>query len=314
MNRKALLKSGFNGSEKLTMKNPEYRNFFKNFIFGLLRSDLGKEDITTNSLIRKDQKANAFIISKESGILAGIEEFVWFYEQNGMKVKRMKEDGEHVRRNEKILEIYGSLKKILCLERVGLNLLQRMSGIASLTKELVERAKKANPNISVAATRKTPWGLLDKKSVFLGGGLTHRLNLSEAILIKDNHLESLRKGTKNPIDLSIERVWKIRNSNFIEIEVKDKEQALRSAKKFKEMQTSKRRTCVIMLDNIKPKRIKQIISELKKRNLYDFVLLEASGGINPTNISEYAKSGVDVLSLGYLTHSPRALNISEIIR
>ena len=205
---------------------------------------------------------------------------------------------------------------ILYLERTGLNLLQRMSGIATETSEIVGKSKRKG--FAITATRKTHWGYFDKKAVTVGGGYSHRLGLHESFLIKDTHLGMLKKQkVENPINVALEKAWKRRNrSVFIEIEVKNVQESIRAAKKFKELQDSTeddKRPCVIMLDNMSPEDIRKTIDELKKNGLYDHVLLEASGEINKDNIVEYAKTGVDVCSLGYLTHSPKSINISQTV-
>ena len=183
-----------------------------------------------------------------------------------------------------------------------------MSGIATTTHDLLKKIKNKVP---LASTRKVEWRYLDKKAVYIGGGLTHRLALWESILIKDNHLDVLRKeNVKDVINTAIQRAWKNRKKAvFIEIETSDEKQALRAAEKFKELNVQKKVPCFIMLDNMSPIMVKKIITKLKKNKLLEYVLIEASGGITPENIKSYANAGADVLSLGYLTTASKSLDV-----
>jgi nicotinate-nucleotide pyrophosphorylase (carboxylating) len=183
-----------------------------------------------------------------------------------------------------------------------------MSGIATETKRLVDLIEDSGTKI--AATRKTLWRYLDKKAVYVGGGLTHRLGLWDSILIKDNYLQALRtKGESKPVEKSLVKTAEFASKvDFIEIEVANQEEALAAARKFKQLKLKK--PCIIMLDNWNPNEIVQMTEKLRKARLYDYVLLEASGNITPENIKEYAETGIDVISLGYLTHSARILDMS----
>ena len=203
----------------------------------------------------------------------------------------------------------GNEKNILKLERSVLDILSRMSGIATLTYDLI---KKVKGRVAIAPTRKTLWRYLDKKAVYIGGGLTHRLALWESILIKDNHINALRKEkTGNAIETALDRAWKSRKDGiFVEIEVFNEKQAIAAAKKFRELKAKSNNVpCLIMMDGIKPGLVRKTVKKLKMKKLFSHVLIEASGGINPGNIREYAKTGVDVLSLGYLTSSSKSLDI-----
>jgi nicotinate-nucleotide pyrophosphorylase (carboxylating) len=315
MNRKKVLLSAFQRGHLLTLKNKYYKSWIDKFIVGETRGDIGSGDITSDAVIgKKNPKARAIIKTREQGIVAGVEEAVFLYKSYGLKVKQFKKDGQLMKKGDKILELEGGEKELLKMERSGIDVLQRMSGIATLTYNLL---KKTNKKVMIAPTRKTHWRYMDKKAVYVGRGLTHRLALWESILIKDNHLTALRReGVKDVIGTALERAWKQKNKGvFVEIEVDNNKDALRAAKKFKELQKNLSKPCLIMLDNMSPKQTKLILADLKRKNLYNHVLFEASGGINPKNIKAYSKTGVDVLSLGYLTHSSRSLNIKqEIIR
>ena len=168
----------------------------------------------------------------------------------------------------------------------------------------------------VVATRKTPWGPLDKRAVHLGGGGTHRLGLWEAILIKGNHLKALGGPSERVFEEALEKAWGLRGrAAFIEVEVSSLEAALQAARIFKQLQTPDPRPqtpVILMLDNVPPDEVRKITSTLRVEGLYPHVLLEASGGIDEGNLLAYAESGVDAVSLGSLTHSARALNLHQV--
>jgi len=212
----------------LRIKNKEYAKFVNDLIKILLKQDINKGDITSNSLI-KNKGITAFIVAKEEGTVAGLEEFSLI--NKDLKLKFFKKDGDKIKAGDILIEIKGNAKKILERERVSLNLLQRMSGISTLVSEL---NKKLNNKIKLAATRKTLWGLLDKKAVSIGGGLTHRLNLNDGIIIKDNHLKILNGNFESIINSVKDK------SKYIEIEVEDKKQALAAAKTIAKIMENKK--------------------------------------------------------------------------
>jgi nicotinate-nucleotide pyrophosphorylase (carboxylating) len=304
-------------SNQLNIKNKQYRSFVEDLINKQLKEDIGKGDITTDSLI-DNKKIKVKITAKQDGIIAGIEELSLI---DGFKIKKYKKEGDKVKNNDIILEIEGNAKKILSYERTLLNIMQRMSGIATLTYNL---NKKIGNNCFIAGTRKTILGLLDKKAVSVGHGLTHRLNLNDFILIKDNHLKILNHN--------IEKALKLANKNktkYIEIEVKNEKEALRAAKTISNFKFNK--MFAILFDNMKCSMIKNTINKInnlinkktinniKNKNynnkkLKNKILFEASGNINEKNIKEYSKTGVDVISLGMLTHSVKAFDLSLEIK
>ena len=293
----------------LNPKNKFYRDWINKFIVGETKGDIGSGDITSDSVLENGEKIRAMIYSRSDGIVAGIEEVSLLLKDSKIKIKQLKKDGRKIKKGSKIFLLEGNEKNILKLERSVLDILSRISGIATLTNNLIKKIKN---KVAVAPTRKTHWRYLDKKAVYIGGGLTHRLALWESILIKDNHLSALKiEKVKDIVGTALERAWKNRNKgNFIEIEIANENQAIRAAEKFKELKTNGNDIpCLIMLDNIKPGSIKKVIKELKRKNLFQEVLIEASGGITPGNIAKYAKTGVDVVSLGYLTTSSSSLNI-----
>ena len=334
------LQSAYDYAHVLTMENEEYRKKVSEFLEKELQEDLDglesihlSSDLTTNALFSDNKTATAYIKAKQDGVIAGLDEVSSFYEDHGLEVEMYKEDGSEIRKGEKIMEIKGSTKTLLNLERTGLNLLQRMSGIATTTKNLTDKVN--NYDTVIVATRKTQNRYLDKRAVSLGGGLSHRLGLYDGIMIKDTHLDSLkREGVKDVIEESIERASNyISNGDlkFIEIEVSNLEETLKAGKKFRDLIYSaadkfyKDPTVpdkmeyihptphIIMLDNMTPSEIKKVISRLKKEQLRDYVLLEASGMINESNVHKYAKAGVDIISLGCLTHSVKSLDLSQKI-
>jgi len=269
-----------------------------NKIYKFLQEDIGQGDITT-TLIPSDTIIEAEVIAKEDGIVAGIEESVAFLQSQDFQVKPLVSDGESIKKNTVILRIVGNARTLLSAERTLLNLLSRMSGIATKTHILIEKTRNANYKTRVACTRKVAPGLLyfDKKATMLGGGDTHRLHLDDMVLIKDNHLVII-----GDIGGAVKKAREtVSFSKKIEIEVSSVDQALEAAKAGVD---------IIMLDNFSPRKIREAINLLKKRGLRDKVLIEASGGINEQNILEYAATGVDIVSLGEITDSAKALDIS----
>jgi nicotinate-nucleotide pyrophosphorylase (carboxylating) len=319
MTRKDLLTRGFKRGDGLVLSNPTYLTWVKRFTEDVLAQDLGaRGDITTTALFgERTAPARAVVRAKDDGVVAGLAEATWFYKHHGITVILHKRDGDPVCVGDCILELKASEKRLLETERTGLKVLQRMSGIASMTHRLITLLKAAGADTLVTATRKTHWPLLDKKAVCVGGGGTHRLGLWESILIKDNHLEGLqREGHHDDyVQEALTRAWPHRDlTAFIEIEVEDEANALTAAQTFNALQgPTDVRPCVIMLDNMLPPQIRGVITALKARGLYDRVLLEASGGITPGNLIDYARTGVDILSVGALTHSPQALDLNQTL-
>ena len=308
--RNKLVLEFWDRSKELNIKNKKYKSYVEKFFKEKLEQDVGKGDITTNSLISKNKNVKTFVIARENGILAGMEEVSLLI--NVFKVKKYKKDGDKVKNNDKILEIYGNARKILNYERTLLNILQRMSGIATLTYETKKPVKN---NCFIAGTRKTLFPLFDEKALSVGGALTHRLDLSSAILVKDSHLEVLNDDVKKAVIL----VSKNKKTKYIEIEVKNEKEALEAAETIIKLKSKK--LFAIMFDNMKPSIIKKTIIKIhnliNKNSIHNdkkIILFEASGGINQENIKEYAKTGVDIISLGILTHSAKTLNISLEIK
>jgi len=269
----------------------------------ILAEDIGQGDITTAVIAPAEKMVEAHIIMKENGIAAGIEEAQVLLESLGLKVEILTADGAHVKAGTVLMKIFGDARTILTAERTVLNILSRMSGIATTTRMLVEEVKKTKLKTKVACTRKTAPGLLylDKRAVLIGGGDTHRLHLDDMILIKDNHI-AVAGSIKRAVAKARE---KASFSKKIEVEVAKVEDSLTAAKAGAD---------IIMLDNFTPKNIRKTIELLKKKGFYGKVLLEASGGITTKNFMDFASTGVDIISLGEITASPKTLDISlEII-
>ena len=316
--RQERLRRAFFRGESLNLENAEYLRLVRAFLDELLASDVGSGDLTVSALELADQHASAKILAKEDGVIAGVAEFCWLLSRDDLEVKVLKQDGEAIEVGGIVLEIEGRRADLLAHERVGLNLLQRLSGIASATQHLQELVHRRNPDAQVVATRKTPWGLLDKRAVHLGGGGTHRLGLWDAILVKNNHLALLADREEDAVRMAVERAWGARGSAaFIEVEVRSKEAALAGAAAFRRMQESSPAETdgycpgFLLLDNMPPAKISATLVALRAQNLLDHVLIEASGNISESNIEEYATCGADALSMGALTHSARALDLCE---
>ena len=263
----------------------------KKELLRFLAEDIGKGDISSALLPRKKIKAR--IISRQNAIIAGVKFAKQIFELKGCRVRILKKDGTRVKSNQTILEISGTPQKILSCERTALNLLSRMSGIATQTSELVKKIPSKKTRLY--ATRKTAPGLrfFDKEAVMIGGGEKHRMSLDEMVMLKDNHL-SLE---------SLERLVKKAKSKHkkIEVEVENQKDAILAAKSGAD---------IIMLDNFSPKNISATISKLKKLDLRKKVKLEASGGINKNNISQFAKTEVDMISVGPITNAVSGIDLS----
>jgi len=310
MDKKELILEAYNRSEFLNLENPVYLNRVKDFTQNWLQEDVGSGDVTTKALLLKHNKVTATIKAKSSGIIAGIKEAQWFYNNHNIKVKAVQTDGRTVTKGHIVLELEGNERDLLETERAGLNLLQRMSSIATLTHQMVEKVR--GKHIEIVPPRKSHCGLLDKKAVFLGGGLTHRLGLWESILIKENHLEALKnEGHDNCIEIALERAFKYEKTVFIEIEVENINDCLIAAEKFKEYK--KEKPCIIMFDNFNAEETTKAVELLKQKNLRDHVILESSGRITPDNILEYADTGTDIVSMSYITYAQNICDLSQRI-
>jgi len=255
--------------------------------------DLGEWD-DSSSLV-PDIGARAVIIAKEECIISGLAEAEEIFAYFGLFATPLYDDGEYVPAKAQVISVCGSARAILQAERVVLNFMARMSGISTLTRECVLTA---GGRVRIAATRKTTPGfrVFEKKAVFLGGGDTHRFNLSDAVLIKDNHIKIL--GLEECLRRARERASFTKK---IEVEVESQGEMIKAAEGGAD---------IIMFDNMAPAKIARGVELLMEKGLRSRVLLEASGGITLDNIQEYAASGVDVISLGALTRNARWIDLS----
>jgi len=263
-----------------------------------LDEDIGYGDITSETLIPENQKAHARLYFKEPGVTSGLEEASTVFKILGCKVELHRNDGEQVEAKETLLSVEGSARALLMGERLALNLVGRMAGIATQTAKIVENVSKRNPVTRVAATRKTLPGLreFDKRAVVHGGGDPHRFGLDDCVLIKDNHLELVPSVTE-----AVKRARKgVSFTKMIEIEVRSLKDALEAAHAGAD---------IIMFDNMTPDMIKENLNELDSMGFRKGILYEASGGITDENAGDYAEAGVDIVSLGALTHSIRSLDV-----
>jgi nicotinate-nucleotide pyrophosphorylase (carboxylating) len=269
-----------------------------------VEDDIGQGDVTTLLTIPPGTIVEAEVVAKESGLAAGVEEALALLKSFDLEAKVLVSDGSKVKKKTIILKVAGDARTLLSIERTLLNILTRMSGIATATNQLVEKVRSSGYKTRVACTRKVAPGLayFDKRAVMLGGGDTHRLHLDDLILIKDNHLAIL-----GSIDKAVKKVRSnVSFSKKIEIEVSTADEAVEAVKAGVD---------IVMLDNFSPQGVKEAIALLKKKRLRNKVLVEASGGINEQNILQFASAGVDILSVGELTDSAKALDISlEIVK
>jgi nicotinate-nucleotide pyrophosphorylase (carboxylating) len=263
-----------------------------------LAEDLGRGDVTTEALIPDDQRGTGFVVVKAGGILAGIEvaKRVFHRVDSGLKVDILLEDGSRVKPGDIVVKIEGKIASILKAERVALNFLQHLSGIASETNRYTE-AVKGLP-VQIMDTRKTTPALrlLEKYAVRVGGGENHRMNLGDGILIKDNHLASLRSCGLSIKDIVAKARQNAPRRLKVEVEVKTLQEAVEAAEAGAD---------IIMLDNMSLDAMRQAVKSIHGR-----ALIEASGGITLDKVRAAAETGVDFISVGALTHSARALDIS----
>jgi nicotinate-nucleotide pyrophosphorylase (carboxylating) len=297
------------GADRFRLSRDEYDRFIRALTGVLIEADHAAADLTTATLGLAGGRRQAQIVAKQAGVIAGLAEALALADSYGVSGKGLVADGAAAEAGQPVLRLAGPADALLQIERTLLNLLQRMSGIATATRALVE----AYPAVTLAATRKTPLGFVDKKAVFLGGGATHRLHLADAVLIKDNHLAALAaQGSADPIRAALTAAWVRRaESRFIELEVTTASDLMHAADVVKEIVGDETAYPVaLMLDNFSPDAAAAAIDGLRGAGLYDAVLLEISGGVTPDNLAAYAACGADVISLGWLTHSPAALDLS----
>ena len=266
----------------------------KKELLRFISEDIQGGDITSVLLPKKKIKAK--IISRQEGVLAGVKFAGDIFRLKGCNVKIIKKDSAKLKSNQIILQISGNAGTVLSCERTALNLLSRMSGIATQTNFLVSKIRKINRKTKLYSTRKTAPGLrfFDKEAIMIGGGHKHRMSLNDMVMIKDNHLL-----VTNSMEGIIKNARK--RHKHVEVEVENQRDAILAANSG---------ATIVMLDNFSPVQIKKTITALQKKKLRNKVKLEASGGINSKNISAYAKTGVDIISVGSITNSVKGLDLS----
>lgn len=261
-----------------------------------LQEDVGTGDITSNNIIPDDLFAKAKIVCKSGPAIAcGLEEAAMLFDICGCTSEILVKDGSTVKKGKAVMKVSGNARAILKAERVALNIIMRMSGIATETRRMTDLAK----GVTVLATRKTAPGLryFDKKAVVAGGGGAHRMRLDNMVLIKDNHLvlagnaEKCAKLAKKSVGSSIK----------VECEAKNAKEAIAAISAGVD---------IVMLDNFSPKQAAAAINQITKMGWRKKVKIEISGGVNAKNIRQYARAKPDFISLGYITHSPKAVDFS----
>ncbi|MCS7104645.1 MAG: carboxylating nicotinate-nucleotide diphosphorylase [Thermofilaceae archaeon] len=267
-----------------------------------LAEDIPFWDVTA-ALLPQGCKCRAIIVAKERGVAACVEDVEGFLKWLGFNVRVKVSSKTVFKEGDTLMEIEGDMRKLLQVERLVLNVLSHSCGVATETRKAVEKVKVVNPKVRVSATRKTLPGLryFEKKAVEAGGGDPHRLSLSDMVLIKDNHLRYFR-SVKSAVEAAKG------STSFtmkIEVEVSSPEEALEAAEAGAD---------IVMLDNFSVEDVKRTIELLEKAGLRDKVVVEVSGGVTLENIGGYAEAGPDVISMGWLTHSAKAVDMSlEIV-
>ncbi|HBB38447.1 MAG TPA: carboxylating nicotinate-nucleotide diphosphorylase [Candidatus Magasanikbacteria bacterium] len=289
MEKQNNIKTYYNQREKLTLENPTYKTYVEYYTHETLRLDLaGGDDMTTTAVLDTNPEVTANVIAKQDGVIAGLQEVEYFLNSFDIQIDFLKKDGDDILNKDIVLTLTGHVQGILKVERTMLNLLQRMSGIATHTKNFVEKIPRT---VLLCPTRKTQWGLLDKRAVTLGGGGTHRLGLYDFVLIKDNHIPYIADLASKAKQLNDKNI-------FWEIEADTAEQVLEFAKL---------KPSAIMFDNFSPENIAPLVQELHET--HPDIILEASGGIHEKTITNYGATDVDIISMGSLTHSVMSLDI-----
>lgn len=279
------------------------RNYFtvRKSLLSSLREDIGTGDITSSAVIGNKFLTSAAILCKESTplVIAGLEEVKLIFEICKCSSNLLVKDGSIVRNGMEVMKIKGEAKNILKAERTALNFLMRMTGIATETKRFVDAVNKFSKRIKIFSTRKTTPGLryFDIKAVKIGGGNPHRNSLGEMVLIKDNHI-ILTGSVKNAV-LNARRL--VGKKIKVECEVTSLDSAIEAIHNGAN---------IVMLDNFSPAEVKRAILQLETMGLRQKCLIEVSGGVNIDNISQYAETKPDMISLGALTHSVKSADFS----
>lgn len=265
-----------------------------------LKEDCGDGDHSTLSCIPADARGKAVLKIKEAGVLAGVEVAarIFAYQDPHCEFQKLKDDGESMQPGDKAFEVEARIHTILTCERLVLNCMQRMSGIATLTRTYTEKLEGYKTRL--LDTRKTTpnFRLLEKEAVRIGGGVNHRFGLYDMIMLKDNHIDYC--GT---IEKAIDKAWQYVQENKPGLKIEVETRSLEDVQKV--LKVGKGKVFRVMLDNFTPAQIKPALELIG-----DDFETEASGGINLNNITEYAATGVDFVSVGALIHQARSLDLS----
>ncbi len=278
----------------------EFNNQFYHLIDEALKEDVGEGDHSTLSCIPANARGKAILKIKQDGILAGVEvaEKIFTYKDPGAIFTTLKKDGEMMKAGEMAFEVEASVQTILQCERLVLNCMQRMSGIATLTREYVDRLY--GHKTKLLDTRKTTpnFRLLEKEAVKIGGGVNHRFGLYDMIMLKDNHI-AYCGGIENAIN----EAWKYLKKKNLDLKIEIETRNLEEVQNV--IAVGKGKVSRIMLDNFTPEQITEALKLIGEN-----FETEASGGINLDNIEDYAVTGVDYISVGALIHQARSLDLS----
>jgi nicotinate-nucleotide pyrophosphorylase (carboxylating) len=278
----------------------------RNSIVGFLEEDIGSGDITSSSIVQSNKIISAVILCNDLNetITCGLHDAQIVFDVCNCWANPLMNDGSNVKKGDVVMQIRGEARSVLKAERTALNLIMRMSGIATLTRRFVNLVERYNPKVRIAGTRKTAPGLraFDKKAIATGGGYPHRMRLDEMVMIKNNHL-----AVTDSIEYSIRTArTKLGSAVRIECEVRNTGEAIRAAKAGAH---------VIMLDNFTPSEAESCAKAIRKFGTFDDIEIELSGGITLSNVVDYVKAQPDLISVGQLTHSPTAVDYSlEIVK
>ena len=267
-----------------------------------LEEDVRSGDITSDLTVPEETSALATIYAKEKAVLAGILEVAAIADFSGLEYEILSFEGNWTQAQQPVMRLRGKARTLLRVERVCLNIVQRMSGIATKTYRMVSAAQKLNPSVKVAATRKTTPGFrfFEKRAVVIGGGDSHRYALDDMVLIKNNHITAAG-SVRNAVAAAREKVSFSKKISCEARTLQEVQEAIGAG------------ADIILLDNFKPKDIGGVVQVLEKDGMRRGVILEVSGGVDEDNIGEFAKAGIDVISSGALTHSYDSADFNMIL-
>jgi nicotinate-nucleotide pyrophosphorylase (carboxylating) len=278
----------------------------RNMIVRFLEEDVGSGDITSSSIVPTNKIISAVILCNDlnEAVTCGLHDAQVVFEMCNCEANPLMNDGSIIKKGDIVMQIRGEARSVLKAERTALNLIMRMSGIATLTRRFVNIVERYNPKVRITGTRKTAPGLryFDKKAIKTGGGYPHRTRLDELVMIKDNHL-----AVTDSIEYSIRTAKsKVGSAVRIECEVRNMEEAILAAEAGAN---------VIMFDNFTPSEAELGIRALRMIGRFNDIEIELSGGITLSNVVDYIKSQPDFISVGQLTHSPTAVDYSlEVVK